>query len=125
MNCCFYASICFLHLHYAEDIDACFGHLWSKVGEMELTTLDAFKKAVEAAFQGELKCEVVELLAVGDYCRYIRGCTDSKIGRFAKQDLTQHQWKFERTPKSTEFPLGCKVQYRAYCNEKVVENQTN
>ena len=46
---------------------------------------------------------------------------DSHFGRYAKLQWTQLQWRFQRVPISTKFPLGVKTTYRAFCQDEVRE----
>lgn len=50
-----------------------------------------------------------------------KNCGDKEFKNYCKKEQTQHQFTFEAIDVSTNFPLGCKMMYRAYCRDKVME----
>ena len=64
---------------------------------------------------------IEDIFAVPDYEAYFAGCADSKFGVYCKGENTQLQFTFEAVEVCNEFPLGCKVMYRAYSKDEVIE----
>ena len=56
---------------------------------------------------------VEDLFAIPDYEAYFAGCFDPKFGVYCKGENTQLQFTFEAVDSCTDFPLGCKITYRA------------
>lgn len=56
-----------------------------------------------------------------DYTKILEVCGDPSFGRYAKEELTQHQFTFDAVEVSEHFPFGVKVMYRAYSRDKVIE----
>jgi hypothetical protein len=46
---------------------------------------------------------------------------DTKFGRYAELDWTQHMFKFEPTDESEERPLGVKTSYKKYAQDVCTE----
>jgi hypothetical protein len=64
---------------------------------------------------------VEDLFAIPDYEAYFAGCFDPKFGVYCKGENTQLQFTFEAVDSCTDFPLGCKITYRAYSKDRVIE----
>lgn len=72
-------------------------------------------------YESGLRVNVSDINIIPQYKILFEGCYDAKLSRLHKEDLTQHQWRFEAVEPSVAFPLGCKVTYRAYASDRVVE----
>jgi hypothetical protein len=70
---------------------------------------------------GAQHCKVLDIYAIPDYTSMFEGCFDKKFGSYCKGEQTQHQFLFEAKTACENFPLGCKVTYRAYCRDQVME----
>ena len=64
---------------------------------------------------------IEDLFVIPDYESYFEGCPDSNFGVYCKGENTQLQFVFEAVEPSDKFPLGCKVTYRSYCKDEVIE----
>jgi hypothetical protein len=110
--------------HTHEDIDAAFGHLWRFLRLRSIITVEQFKEDVEKHFKDKkLQASVQDVYIIPDYQKFLRGCIDPKLSGYAKLEKTQHRWQFEAVDKSAHFPQGCKVTYRAYASDRVIEIQ--
>ena len=108
--------------HTHEDIDSKFGILWQKTRGMHICTHKQYKNVIRRAFIGGSTppVEVFDLLAIPDYAGYILPHM-GKFERYAKGEWTQLQFTFTAVPvDAINYPLGVKVQYRAYCEKAVV-----
>jgi hypothetical protein len=47
-----------------------------------------------------------------NFVEYLKEHAHATFGRYSKEMLTQHQWRFERITQSVYFPHGVKVTYR-------------
>lgn len=108
--------------HTHEDIDACFGNIWSAFKAEPVMTMDAWKSQVEKHFEElTLRTEVKDIWIVPDYMSLFEGCIIRNLGRIHKDLQTQHQWRFLAVIQDQYFPLGCKTTFRAYSSDKVIE----
>lgn len=111
--------------HTHEDIDATFAHLWRWMRQRTVETVDQFKEGVEEMFKStELKAQVHDVYVIPDYKRFFEndgGSIDPKLQGYTRLINTQHRWTFEYVDVSINFPLGCKVMYRAFSSDVVVE----
>lgn len=108
--------------HTHEDIDATFAHLWRWMRTQIICTVQEFASKVEATFKNsKLQATVEDVYVIPDFQEFFSGCIDPLIANYTKEEQTQHVWKFESINISRDFPLGCKVMYRAYASSKVVE----
>ena len=85
-------------------------------------TWDEYKESISKAFEN-YKCPAVveDVFAVPDYASFFEPSIDRNLSNYAKEEETQHQWRFESVTPSGDFPLGAKVTYRSYSSNKVVE----
>lgn len=65
--------------------------------------------------------KVEDVYILPDYEKYLEPCCDKKFGNYCKQLKTQHQIIFEHVTPNDQFPHGCKITYRAYSQDKVIE----
>lgn len=108
--------------HTHEDIDGCFGIIWSALCTEPLVTMDDWKAAVEKMFDGSaIKAEVRDLWIIPDYASIIEPCVIANLGKLHREQNTQHQWRFRAVERHQYFPFGCKTTYRAYSSDCVVE----
>ena len=108
--------------HTHEDIDGCFAHIWNWMKTRPVLTLDEYKVGIEEAFRSTaLNPTVTDVYVIPGYTKFVEDCVDPSLGQYAKMGVTQHQWRFEAVGESLEFPLGCKVLYRAYSSDRVIE----
>lgn len=64
---------------------------------------------------------IKDLFVVPDYDKYFDGCADTKFGSYCKKEYSQLQFTFEAVDISDDFPLGCRITYRAYSKDTVIE----
>jgi hypothetical protein len=110
--------------HSHEDIDSKFSLIWKEVWKKHVNTVQDYKEIIETALNGNNQgktCEVIDIFCIPDFESVISECMDSHFGRYAKLQWTQLQWRFQRVPISTNFPLGVKTTYRAFCQDEVWE----
>ena len=107
--------------HTHEDIDACFAHIWKGMRQCPVQTVDEYVEKINSIFSGKLNATVADLYIVADFSLFFKTKIDSKFSNWSKEEDTQHQFKFDAVPYSTDFPYGCRVMYRAYASDKVVE----
>jgi len=86
-----------------------------------LLTPQDYSKALNESFSKSQGFILKDLFAIPDYDSYFNGCPDVKFGCYAKKEKTQLQFTFEAVEVSTNFPLGCKITYRAYSQDQVIE----
>lgn len=88
-----------------------------------LSAQSYFKGLSQALKNGKYKgqSQIKDIFVVPDYVSYLEGCGDSKFGKYAKGEGTQHQFIFEAVERSPAFPLGCQTFYRAYSSDEVYE----
>ncbi len=108
--------------HTHEDIDALFGHLWTAYRLRPCLTLSEYRSVVEHCFAGKSKIEsdIVDVYVVPDYESFLSPHNDP-IQRWAKEDLTVHQFHFYAVDPDINSPLGYRFRYRDYCSDRVVE----
>jgi phosphoheptose isomerase len=99
-----------------------FAVIWKKLRVCSCLTLDSYKEEIIKALSkgNEKNIMFKDVYIVPNYVQFI-GDHVLPIGLIHREEYTQHQIRFEAVPKSINFPNGCKVCYRAYCNDKVVE----
>lgn len=107
--------------HTHEDIDACFAHIWRGMRSEQVHTVEEYVSKVEAIFSGSLKATVKDLYIIPDYTSFFENHIDKHFKNYTKEEDTQHQFKFDAIDVSVDFPMGCRVMYRAYCSDKVIE----
>jgi hypothetical protein len=109
--------------HTHSDIDAVFAIIWKLFRTSPCVTLQEYKRLIEKALVesalGDVK--MIDCMVVPDYKHLLESCIDSKLALLHKEELTQHQWRFESVEPSAYFPVGVKTTYRAYCSDQVVE----
>jgi hypothetical protein len=107
--------------HTHEDIDSKFAIIWKSVRGTHIFTHTQWKRAIEKSLTtAKMNCYAVDILAIPDYVKYLKPHM-GKIERYAKGKWTQLQFTFESCPVDPKyFPLGVKMTYRAYCEDKVV-----
>ena len=110
--------------HTHDDMDAIFGLLWKWMSGRIIETIDKFKEGVKESFShhnSKLKAKVVFVDLVPNYQSFFAGSIDPLLGKYTKEELTQHRWSFEAVENSSEFPFGVKTMYKTYAADKVVE----
>jgi hypothetical protein len=108
--------------HTHEDIDACFGVIWSAFRHRPCESLLRYKQFVEDALgDSRLKATVHDVMIIPDYKSFFDGCIDDHLSSLHTTINTQHQWRFEAVKQSKYFPYGAKVTYRAYSSDEVIE----
>ena len=84
-------------------------------------TLGEYKIGIEACFKDSANVlDLQDVFVVPDYVAFMAKSFD-EVDRWAKKELTVHQWYFSRVHKSVYFPLGVRTLYRDYVSDKVVE----
>ena len=63
---------------------------------------------------------MVDVNVIANYESFLQSFNDS-ISRWAKEDLTIHQFHIFSVEPDIMFPLGYKFRYRDYCSNQVVE----
>jgi len=106
--------------HTHEDIDAMFGHIARHCRGIIMRTLGDFEREVRNAFdRSMIDVDLEDVYIVPDYVKWLDKCFT--VGRLHKEELTQHQWRFEAVQTCPEFPFGVKTLYRAYASPRVIE----
>ena len=107
--------------HTHEDIDAMFGHIWTWFRKESCHTLEEYKIGVEECFKDSNNVlDLLDVFVVPDYVSFMSKHFDD-VDRWAKKELTVHQWYFSRVTPNIYFPLGVRTLYRDYVSDKVVE----
>jgi len=107
--------------HTHEDIDAQFGHIWTWFRSTPCLTLDQYRRGIEECYRSSsVNLVFKDLYVVPDYFQFLKGHFDD-VDRWAKRELTIHQFYFSRVPVSVYFPLGVRTLYRDYVSDRVVE----
>lgn len=100
-----------------------FGTIWSWFRSFPCLTLEEYKIGVSACFSDSIgHVDLVDLYVIPDYRKFLEGHHDS-LDRWAKTNLTVHQFHFERVPANAYFPHGVRIRYRDYVSPRVVELQ--
>ena len=107
--------------HTHEDIDASFAHIWRGMRQRPIHTVDEYAAEISNIFNGSLLASVVDLYVIADFTKFFQNSIDPHFAAYAKEEDTQHQFKFDAIKPSTDFPFGCRVMYRAYASDKVIE----
>jgi hypothetical protein len=108
--------------HTHEDIDGCFGTIWSALCSEPLLTMDDWKDKVLKTFdQTTLKASVKDIWVIPDFCKVIEPCIIRDLGQMHRDLKTQHQWRFRAVERCHFFPYGCKATFRAYSSDCVIE----
>lgn len=108
--------------HTHEDIDACFGTLWSTFKSHPVWTMDNWADSVEERFgETDLKANVKDVWVIPDICALLEDCIVKDLSSMHRDLQTQHQWRFTAVEISPAFPLGCKTCFRAYSSDQVIE----
>jgi hypothetical protein len=108
--------------HTHEDIDACFGLIWQAFRHRPCESLQRYKRFIEDALGSSIiKAQVVDVMVVPNYMKFLENCIDEKLSRLHNTVNTQHQWRFEAVEPSKYFPYGVKSTYRAHSSDVVVE----
>jgi hypothetical protein len=107
--------------HTHEDIDAMFGHIWTWFRKESCHTLEEYRLGIEECFKdSQVPLLLLDVYVIPDYVTFLGPHFDN-IDRWAKKELTVHQWYISVVEKSIYFPLGVRTLYRDYVNDKVVE----
>ena len=99
-------SITFTRLptgHTHEDIDACFAHIWRGMRQRVVHTVDEYIEGIKKIFNGTLKTSVTDLYVVPDFTVFFEKHIDKNLSNYAKEEDTQHQFKFEAVDCSADF----------------------
>ena len=107
--------------HTHEDIDACFAHIWRGMRQRIVHTVDEYVEGIKKIFNGKLETTVADVYIIPEFSKFFGGHIDKHLSNYAKEEYTQHQFKFDCVDCSADFPLGCRVMYRAYASDKIVE----
>lgn len=95
--------------HTHADIDACFAHIWKWMRDKPIETLSKYSIGIRDSFKlSKLKATVADVYVIPDYTSWLVDCIDSSMGQFAKQELTQHCWRFEAVEPSEYSSLVAK-----------------
>ena len=78
-----------------------------------------YKEALYSTFKS--KVEVEDIYVVPDYSAILTEYGDPNFSCYAKGENTQLQFTFAAVEVSSDYPTGVKVNYRAYCSDKVYE----
>ena len=107
--------------HTHDDIDSKFAIIWRGIRGTHIFTNRQYECAIEKLLTTEnMTCVVKDILCVPDYVAYLQPHM-GKFERYAKSEWTQLQFIFESTDVDEKyFPLGVKIQYRAFCADKVI-----
>ncbi len=110
--------------HTHEDIDGKFGTLWKLIRNRCVITPQEYERAMREAFhKEEMPFYMEDIYAVPNYKAFLdSGNIDSQFGKFAKEELTQLCFRFDRFEGDRiHFPLCVRTMYRAYSRDKVYE----
>ncbi len=109
--------------HTHEDIDGKFGTLWKLIRNRAVATPQEYERAMREAFNKDsFPFYMEDIFAVPDYGGFFRNNLDSQFGRFAKEELTQLCFRFERYEQDlVHFPLCVRTMYRAYSRDRTYE----
>ena len=108
--------------HTHIDVDGFFGRFWKYI--RALFVLTAVKYAlliIKALSTPGHKCYVTDVYCVPDYTSFFEGHIDPLFGSYCKGEKSQLQFRFERTEKCKDFPLGVKTTYRKYAGDNALE----
>ena len=64
--------------------------------------------------------ELEDVFCIPNYVDFIKNHFGG-VSRWAKKELTVHQFHFCMVPKSPYFPLGVRTAYRDYVSDRVIE----
>ena len=107
--------------HTHEDIDGMFGHIWTWFRKEACHTLEDYRIGVLECFKDSVvTLDIQDVYITPNYVKFLAPHFD-KVDRWAKKQLTVHQWYFSAVPVSLYFPLGVRTLYRDYVSDKVVE----
>ena len=102
--------------------DGVFGLIKQVLRSKPLYTWESFVELLLAKFlNSTLHMEIHNIVILHDWRAFMEECTDGNLGRWAKEEMTQHQWKFEKCANDANFPLNVKVFYRSYAADETVE----
>jgi hypothetical protein len=108
--------------HTHEDIDAMFGVISQFLAGKFVGTPQEHMQGMRAAFGAAgLPVEVFDIWAVPDYKELLSPFIDKSFKRYSTEEWTQLVFIFEAVDPSDEFPNGCRIFYRAYYSDQVVE----
>ena len=107
--------------HTHDDIDSKFAIIWRGIRGTHIFTHGQYECAIEKLLtKDNMKCEVKDILCIPDYVAYLEPHM-GKFERYAKGEWTQLQFIFESISVDEKyFPLGVKIQYRAFSADKVI-----
>jgi hypothetical protein len=105
--------------HTHEDIDAIFALIWELVKNYCCLSPQQYRHIIKEAIKAkESYQEVFDIFAIPDYSRFLspfRGY--AHFGRAFKQDLTMHQFSFEKVDVSSTCPFGVEIKHRKYATD--------
>ena len=84
-------------------------------------TVDDYTNEINTIFNGSLQAKVKDLYVIADFTAFFESSIDPHFAAYCKEEDTQHQFKFDAVEVNTDFPLGVRTMYRAYCSDKVIE----
>jgi hypothetical protein len=107
--------------HNHADQDGKFGVIWLFTREKHILTPQAYKTSIQQALKNEPGggVQVIDVHVIVDWSRFLMGCKDAHFGLSEKVEYTQHLWRYQKVPKSDQFPMGCRTDYRAYSADHV------
>jgi len=92
---------------------------------MNLLSPQAYERALKSIFSKgkQLAFKVKDVFVVPNYKKFLRDHIDLRFQGWTRGESTQLQWKFEKAPEEHRsfFPLGVRVQYRAFCSDETIE----
>jgi hypothetical protein len=108
--------------HTHDDIDALFGHIWRSYRLKPCLTLSQYKENIFMCFEGtsQIDVDMLDINIVANYEGFLQPFNDT-ISRWAKEDLTIHQFHIYSVEPDILYPLGYKLRFRDYCSNQVVE----
>lgn len=89
--------------------------------QKNIHTVDEYTREIDIIFNGSLKAKVKDLYIIGDFSKFFEPCIDQYFEAYAKEEDTQHCFKFEAVDVTPDFPYGVRTTYRAYASDKVIE----
>jgi hypothetical protein len=107
--------------HTHEDLDACFGNISKAFRHKCCHTFRNFDTVVKECFGKTLDVTIKDIFVAPYYSWLLEECIDPRLSKLHRQEQTQLQWRFVAVPPSPNFPFGCKVTYRCYSADAVIE----
>ena len=107
--------------HTHEDIDAVFGKIWKHLQGRAIFTPQGYTRVLrEALSKRNIDVNVVDILCIPDYRKFMMAYIDKGLTRCDKEDWAELQWLFKAVDKCEMYPHGVKVQYRKFTADEVL-----